>query len=118
LSGAPSIAITIARREDVLASTRAVGEVVLPRTRNGTALLLAGGVAHVAVSLGWGVVLAGVLPRRRTVFAGVVAGLGIAALDLGVIGRRLPSIRALEPIPQVLDHLAYGAVVGAALSRR
>jgi hypothetical protein len=114
----PSISITIARREDILGSTRAVGRAVLPRSENGLVLFLAGGVAHVVISLGWGIVLARALPRRQTVMAALMAGLGIAALDLGVIGRRLPTIRALEPFPQVLDHLAYGAVVGAVLSRR
>jgi hypothetical protein len=102
----------------VLASTRAVGRAVFPNMQNGTVLFLTGGVSHVAISLGWGVVLGRALPHRRTVVAGVAAGLGIAALDLGVIGRRLPTIRALAPLPQVLDHIAYGAVVGAVLSRR
>ena len=90
----------------------------LIRTDDKGVLLVTGGLAHVVISLGWGLVLAALLPRRHTVAAGAVAGLGIAALDLGVIGRRLPSIRALDPGPQVLDHLAYGLVVGAVLSRR
>ncbi len=47
-----------------------------------------------------------------------LAGLAIAALDLGVVGRRYPRIRALATMPQVLDHVAYGATVGAVLSRR
>jgi hypothetical protein len=92
--------------------------VLLPRSDSDVALVLAGGAAHVAISIGWGVVLASALPRRHTLAAGAAAGLAIAALDLGVIGRRYPSIRDLDPAPQVLDHLAYGAVVGAVLSRR
>jgi hypothetical protein len=95
-----------------------VGRVLLPRSDSDVALVLAGGAAHVAISIGWGVVLAAALPRRHTLAAGAAAGLAIAALDLGVIGRRCPSIRDLDPAPQVLDHLAYGAVVGAVLSRR
>jgi hypothetical protein len=47
-----------------------------------------------------------------------LAGLAIAALDLGVLGRRVPRIRALPLLPQVLDHVAYGATVGAVLSAR
>ena len=39
-------------------------------------------------------------------------------IDLGVVGRRLPRIRALPLLPQVADHVAYGAAVGAVLSRR
>jgi len=80
--------------------------------------VVAGGAAHVAISLGWGVVLSAALPRRHTVIAGAVAGVAIAALDLGVVGRRLPAIRALDWRPQLLDHLAYGAIVGAVLTRR
>jgi hypothetical protein len=79
--------------------------------------VVAGAAAHVAISLGWGVVLERVLPRQRTVAWGAVAGLAIAGLDLGVIGRRLPKIRALPMGRQVLDHVAYGVVVGAVLIR-
>lgn len=107
LSGIPSTLVTVAEGEDVLASTRAVGGSVP-----------AGAAVHVAISLGWGVVLERVLPRRRPAAWGAVAGLGIAAVDLGVIGRRLPKVRALPMGRQLLDHLAYGAVVGAVLSRR
>ena len=58
------------------------------------------------------------LPRRRTVLAGAAAGAVIAALDLGVVGRRLPAVRALDWRPQALDHVAYGAVVAYVVSRR
>ena len=107
LSGAPSTAITVAHGGDLLESTRAVG--------GGS--VVAGGAAHIAISLLWGVVLSLVLPRRRTVLAGAAAGVAIAALDLGLIGRRLPRIRALDPWPQLLDHVAYGVLVGAVLGR-
>jgi hypothetical protein len=123
LSGAPSLSLTLASGDDLLSSTRAVGKALLPSTgeetrRDRLALLVAGGAAHIVISLAWGLVLSATLPRRRTVAAGAVAGLGIAAVDLGVLGRRLPSIRALEPGPQVLDHLAYGLVVGVVLASR
>ncbi|MBV9410188.1 MAG: hypothetical protein JO148_01220 [Acidimicrobiia bacterium] len=108
LSGAPSTTLTLASGGDLLESTRAVG--------GGS--VLAGGAAHIAISLGWGVVLSAILPRRHTLIAGVAAGLAIAAFDLGIVGRRLPAIRALDWAPQVLDHAAYGVVVGAVVSRR
>ena len=73
---------------------------------------------HLALSLGWALVLARALPRRRPTLEGAAAGLAIAALDLGLLGRRLPAIRALPVLPQVADHVAYGAVVGAILGRR
>ena len=73
---------------------------------------------HAALSVGWAEVLAAVLPRRRTAVWGALAGLGIAALDLGLIGRRFPRVRALPQLPQVADHVAYGATVGAVLALR
>jgi hypothetical protein len=63
-------------------------------------------------------VLAAVLPRRRTTLAAAPAGLAIAALDLGLVGRRRPRIRALPLAPQVLDHVAYAVAVAAVLQRR
>jgi hypothetical protein len=75
-------------------------------------------VAHGALSLGWALVLAASVPRRHTVAWSVAGGLAIAALDLGVVGRRFARIRALAVVPQVLDHVAYGATVGCVLSRR
>ena len=62
--------------------------------------------------------LARVLPPRGTVPLGSLASLASAALDLGVVGRRFPRIRALPTWPQVADHLVYGATVGAVLAHR
>ena len=120
LGGLPSTLVTLFGGEDILASTRAVGRVLVPGDKGDDDLVLvaAGAAAHAVISLGWGVVLERVLPRRHTVVTGAAAGLAIAVVDLGVIGRRLPSIRRLPIGRQVLDHVAYGAVVGAVLSRR
>jgi hypothetical protein len=99
-----------------LDAARAAGA-VLGRTG-----LVRGAVAHALVSTFWAAVLARALPRRSSGWAGAldgaIAGAGIAVLDLGVVGRRLPAIRALPVIPQVVDHLAFGALVGAVLARR
>jgi hypothetical protein len=77
---------------------------------------------HVGISLFWGVVLARVIPRSApapaSVGAGAIAGLAIAGLDLRLIGRLFPRIRALPRGPQVADHVAFGAVVGAVLAWR
>jgi hypothetical protein len=43
--------------------------------------------------------------------------LGIATVDLGLVGRRFPAIAALPTLPQVADHIAFGAVLGFALAR-
>jgi hypothetical protein len=118
LSGLPSTLHAIVTRASPFEATLAAGTLLAPRERRPLVLALAALPVHVALSLGWAVLLAAVLPRRRTVACGTLAGLAIAAFDLGVVGRRFPRIRALPLLPQVLDHVAYGATVGAVLSSR
>ena len=118
VSGAPSTLFAIAAGRHVLEATTAAGSLLLPRETRRGRLLVAAVPAHLAISLGWAVVLSAVLPRRRTVLAGAGAGLAIAALDLGLVGRRFPRIRALPLGPQLADHALYGAAVGAVLARR
>jgi len=118
VSGAPSTAIALARGDDVLEGARAAGTLLLPRETRPLPLLAAAVPVHLALSLGWAVVLERLLPPRREPFAGLLAGLAIAALDLGVIGRRLPRIRTLPQPRQWADHAAYGLAVGAVLARR
>jgi hypothetical protein len=125
LSGLPSTVHALATRRDPLAAARAAGNLLLPARAGSPALLFAGGVAHVALSLGWGTVLA--MAVRRTslepVAVGLAGGAAIAAVDLGLlahgpIGRRWPLIRALPVGPQVADHLAFGAIAGVVLRGR
>jgi hypothetical protein len=118
LSGAPSTLHALLTGRDPLEASLAAGTLLLPRERRPSRLLPAAAVAHVALSLGWAAVLAAVLPRRHATAAAVVAGLAIAALDLGVVGRRLERIRALPLAPQVLDHVAYAVIVAVVLERR
>lgn len=118
LSGAPSTLHALATRTSPLEATLAAGTMLAPHSGRPAVLLLAAVPVHLALSFGWALLLAAVLPRRRTIAWGTLAGLGIAALDLGVVGRRFPRIRALALAPQVLDHVAYGATVGVVLSRR
>ena len=118
LSGAPSTLHALATRTSPLEATLAAGTLLAPRARRPAVLLLAALPVHLALSFGWALALAALLPRRRTVAAATLAGLAIAAFDLGVVGRRYPRIRALAPVPQILDHVAYGATVGVVLSRR
>lgn len=91
---------------------------LLPHETRRPRLVVAAAVAHGALSLGWALVLDAALPRRHPLLAGTAAGVGIAALDLGVVGRRLPAIRALPLAPQVADHVAYGVAVAAVLRRQ
>jgi hypothetical protein len=120
LSGLPSTVHALATGGDPWAATLAAGSTLLPHETRRGRLVAAATVLHAALSLGWALVLSAALPRRHPFAAGAAAGLGIASLDLGVVGRRLPRIRALPLGPQVADHVAYGMVVMAvlALARR
>ena len=118
LSGAPSTSHALLTGADPFEASLAAGTLLLPRERRPSRLLPAALAAHAGLSFGWAVVLAAVLPRRRPLRWAVLAGVAIAALDLGVVGRRYPRIRALPLAPQVLDHIAYAATVGWVLSRR
>jgi hypothetical protein len=112
VSGAPSTLHALLTGRHPLEAVRAAGTLV------GSPTAGAGTLVHVVLSLGWGAVLAAVLPRRGAVLSGAAAGLAIAAVDLGGVGRRLPRIRALPVLPQIADHVLYGAVVGAVLNAR
>ena len=114
VSGLPSTVVSRRPFEAI----RAAGSLL------GAPTLLRGVVAHAALSLGWGVVLARALPRRPHPASGAVAGLAIAALDLGVaylpgakMRRRYLRIRRLPTTPQVADHVAYGVTVAWWLRR-
>ena len=117
VSGAPSTAIALARGDDVLDGARAAGTLMLPRETRTLPLLAAAVPVHLALSLGWAVVLDRAVPRGREHLGGLLGGLAIAALDLGLIGRRLPRIRELPQPRQWADHAAYGLAVGAVLAR-
>jgi hypothetical protein len=110
VSGAPSTLHALLTGRSPLAAARAAGALL------GKPTLLRGGVAHVAITLWWVAVLAAVLPRGRELPGGALAAIGIHGLDLGVIGSRIPAIAELPQVPQLLDHLAFGAATGATLA--
>ena len=109
---------SLVRGDDVLEGGRAAGAIVLPRERRTALLLVAATPVHLAISVGWAAVLAAALPRGREPAWGVVGGMVIAALDLALIGRRIPSIRTLPQGRQWADHAAYGLSVGLVLRAR
>ncbi len=113
-SGAPSTAHALLTGGDPLAAARAAGTLLQPRRRPGS--LIAGALAHGAISLGWTTVLAAAPPGRRVRW-GAAGAVGVAVLDLLVIGRRFPAIRALPLAPQVADHVAFGVLAGWVLDR-
>jgi hypothetical protein len=118
VGGVPSTVWAFATGDDPLEATLAAGSMLLPNEERASLLFAAAVPVHLAFSFGWAAVLAHVLPRRRTTLAGALAGVGIAVLDLGVGRRLFPRVRALPLLPQLADHLAYGATVGFVLSRR
>lgn len=108
VSGIPSTVVALLRGDDLLASSRAAGTLL------GKPSLVRGAAAHMVLSWFWGRVLRAVLPRagKRRLLWGAAAGLGIAAVDLGVVARRwFPAVRALPQVPQYLDHVAFGVAV-------
>lgn len=118
VSGVPSTVHALASGGDPLAATYAAGRLLLPHEDRRSRLVAAAAVAHGALSLSWAVPIAALTPRRGAVATGAAAGLAIAALDLGVAGRRIPTIRSLPTAPQVADHVLYGVVVAVVGSRR
>ncbi len=102
----------LATGRDPFAATRAAGTLV-PGRRDRPGLA-PGAVVHVLVSATWTTVLSTVERRRHLGPAGgMLAGAADAVVDLELAGRRYPAIRSLPRWPQWLDHLAFGAVVGA-----
>jgi hypothetical protein len=98
----------LATGRDPLAAARAAGSMVSERHA-----LAAAVPVHLGVSVFW----AALIPRRAGVAGGAACGLAIAALDLGVLARPFPAVRALPLWPQVADHVAFGAIVGWVLAR-
>jgi hypothetical protein len=120
LSGAPSTLISLRRHgtarpalADVLEATRAAGT-LLPPGRPG---LTRGAVAHTGVSLLCGELLARTLPERHSVLAGAGAGLAIGVVNLTIIGRCFPRIRALPLVPQLADNVAFGVIFALVADR-
>jgi hypothetical protein len=112
LSGLPSTVHAALTGREVLAAARAAGT-LMP---GGKSDVVAGVAAHLVVSAGWTVVLAAVNRRCGLgVLGGAAAGLVIAAVDLEFFGRRYSAIQELPRIPQWLDHVAFGAIVGGML---
>ena len=120
VSGAPSTLHALLTRGGgrgaiayVIEATRAIGTVIPP----GRPGLVRGTVLHLAISLGVGEVLAATLPERGSWAWGAAAGLGVGALNVGLIGRAFPAIRALPLAPQLADHALFGVVFALVADR-
>jgi hypothetical protein len=117
LSGIPSTLHSLVTGRDPFDSVRAAGTIIVADEAPPTPRLVAGLAAHGAITVLWTIVLAIVLPRRRTALWGALAGAAIAGLDLGIAKRRFPAIAALPRGAQVADHLAFGTIAGLVLGR-
>src|SRR3954465_13705425 len=113
LSGAPSTAHAVATGRDPLAATRAAGSLLVGEDAPASVQLAAAVPVHLALSWFWATALERALPARDRVVWGAVGGPRCAALVLGAVGRRRRAIRRLPLVPQLADHVLFGAVVGA-----
>ena len=111
-SGAPSTSHALFTGQPLRAAVAAAGELL------GRPGVLRGAIAHGFLTIGWTSVLLVVLPRRATVAWGAVAGAAIGVADLAIADRRFPTIAALPRLPQLADHIAFGALVGAVVTVR
>lgn len=117
LGGLPSTLHALTTGRDPLEASYAAGSLLMPGERRAGVVLAAAVPVHLTLSVGWALVLSAALPRRPSLVSGAAAGLAIAALDLGVVGRRFERVRRLPVLPQLADHVAYGVVVAAVLRR-
>jgi hypothetical protein len=121
LGGAPSTLLAAARCDWQLRptlgylryATRAAGVVVPPHRPS----LIRGALVHGVMSMACGELLVRGLPERRRLLWGTCAGLALGVVNRGVIGRRIPAIAALPVVPQLADHVAFGAIFVAVLDR-
>jgi hypothetical protein len=121
LSGAPSTVHALIKRRSLRAAvvnvydaTRAVGTLVPP----GRAGFGRGMAVHIVISMLCGEALARTLPRDHPAEWGAAAGLVIGVVNVGVIGRSFPAIRALPLVPQIADNVMFGTVFAVTLARR
>jgi hypothetical protein len=95
-------------------ATSAVGTLVPP----GRPGFMRGAIVHAGISAACGEALARTLPQRHAVAWSSAAGLAIGVINLGIIGRRFPAIRALPLIPGLADNVAFGALFALVADRR
>jgi hypothetical protein len=95
-------------------TTRAVGTLIPP----GRPGFGRGVVVHVAISMLCGETLAWTLPHDHSAEWGAAAGFVIGVINVGVIGRWFPAIRALPLAPQIADNVMFGTVFAVVLDRR
>jgi hypothetical protein len=119
LSGIPSTLYSALTGADIAEPTRAAGAMLIAADSNDRELLIAAAVVHITVSFFWSAILILILPRAFTASACVLAALLIGVLDLRVIAPRFfPEVANLSLLPQIADHLMWGACLGLVLRHR
>ena len=119
LSGIPSTLYSAATGADIAEPTRAAGAMLVAANSSDLQLLTAAAVVHIAVSFFWSGILILILPRTSITSACVLAASLIGVLDLRVIAPHFfPEVARLPFLPQMADHLMWGACLGLMLRRR
>ena len=119
VSGIPSTVYLLVTGGDLLASVNALVAMVAASELPVLNRLAIAAAVHFTVSFFWASVLVAIIPRRAPVIGALVASAIITFLDLEVIAPRyFAEAAALAFIPQLADHLAWGATVGAVLRMR
>jgi hypothetical protein len=94
-------------------ATRAIGVLVPPGRPN----LVGGVVAHFAISAAAGELFGRFLPVRHSVVWGAAGGAVMGLVNVGLIGRRFPAVRALPFGRQIADNVAFGVIFAAVADR-
>ena len=119
VSGIPSTVYAWLSGGDPLEASRAAGAMLIPAGSPLTQLLVAAAIVHVAVSFFWAAILVAVLPRTHILVSATAAAALIGFIDLRLIAPPLfPEVAALAFVPQMADHLMWGASLGWVLARR
>lgn len=119
LSAAPSL-LSSGRRDGLtkawrhgIDATRAIATLVPPGRPN----LVVGAATHFGISAAFGQMLGCLLPRRHSAAWGAAAGAAMGLAGIGLVGRRLPALRALPFGPQLADNIAFGVIFAAVADR-
>ncbi|MBW2279781.1 MAG: hypothetical protein JRG76_07165 [Deltaproteobacteria bacterium] len=119
VSGVPSTVYLLVTGGDLFASLDALVAMVTSRDLAMPYHVAVAAGVHFAVSFGWAAVLVALVPRRAPVLGALAASVLIALVDLELIAPYFfAEVAALPFLPQLADHLAWGAVVGVVLRAR
>lgn len=119
VSGIPSTVYLLLTEGDLFASLNALVAMVTSSELPVLSRICVAAAVHLAVSVFWASVLVLLMPRRAPMIGALIASAVIAFVDLKLIAPSFfAEAAALAFIPQLADHLAWGATVGAVLRMR